>query len=84
MEQQNEDDLLWLRFEQLQAHQSGKTIICGHTPQRDHRPLDLGYAVCIDTHAFLDGWLTCFDVESGDYWQANELGETQFFSERGR
>ena len=75
MEDQDEDDLLWLRIDDLQAHYSGKIIVCGHTPQRNHKVLDLGYALCIDTHVFSGGWLTCLEVETGKYWQANELGE---------
>jgi len=77
LEDQEEEDLLWMRFGQLKAHESGKTIVCGHTPQRDHQILDVGHAICIDTHAFADGWLTCLDVETGDFWQANDRGKTR-------
>jgi len=58
-------------------HMSGKTMICGHTQQRSGIPLELKHAVCIDTWAYGGGWLTCLDTSSGDYWQANELGETR-------
>ena len=50
-------------------HRSGKTMICGHTAQKSHRPLNLGHAVCIDTDPDRDGWLTCLHVETGRYWQ---------------
>jgi serine/threonine protein phosphatase 1 len=33
--------------------------------------------VCIDTHAYGDGWLTCLDVNSEFYWQANQDGSTR-------
>jgi serine/threonine protein phosphatase 1 len=58
-------------------HMSGKVMICGHTEQRSGAPLILDNAICIDTWAYGDGWLTCLDVRSGQYWQANELGETR-------
>ncbi len=58
-------------------HQSGKTMICGHTSQKTGEILNLGHAICIDTAACKGGWLTCLDVETGDYWQANESGETR-------
>lgn len=58
-------------------HESGKIMICGHTPQRTGIPLNLGHAICIDTHAYAGGWLTCLDVAAGRYWQANEQGETR-------
>jgi serine/threonine protein phosphatase 1 len=36
-----------------------------------------GNAICIDTWAHGEGWLTCLDVASGRYWQANQQGETR-------
>lgn len=56
-------------------HVSGRRMICGHTPQTSGLPLDLGHAVCLDTHACGGGWLTCLETESGMYWQANQKGE---------
>jgi serine/threonine protein phosphatase 1 len=72
----------WLHWQPLsrtwhRPHVSGKTMICGHSEQRDGAPLRLLQAVCIDTWAYGDGWLTCLDVETGEYWQANELGQTR-------
>jgi serine/threonine protein phosphatase 1 len=58
-------------------HESGKIMICGHTQQRSGQPLNLGHAVCIDTWAYGDGWLTCLDVETGMYWRANQRGENR-------
>jgi serine/threonine protein phosphatase 1 len=58
-------------------HVSGKVMICGHSEQRSGLPLVLERAVCIDTWAYGGGWLTCLDVTSGDWWQANEGGETR-------
>lgn len=69
-----------LRWEKLHAktshpHQSGKTLICGHTAQKSGDPLNLGHAICIDTHAWAGGWLTCLDVHSGQLWRARQSGE---------
>lgn len=69
--------LFWERFDRLQPHKSGKRIICGHTPQRSGLVNDVGFAACIDTEPAGGGWLTCLDVNSGTYWQANEKGETR-------
>lgn len=75
---QTSDVLCWLRFGNLKPHHSYKTIICGHTPQRAHTPGVLPHAICIDTHACNPrGYLTCLDVDSGHYWQANSKGETR-------
>ena len=69
--------LFWERLSSQSApHVSGKIMICGHTQQRSGMPLNLGHAICIDTWAYGDGWLTCHDVETGMYWRANQRGET--------
>ena len=67
--------LYWEFFDRVQPHKSGKQIICGHTPQRSGDIKDLGFAICIDTGAVAGGWLTCLDVISWKYWQANEKGD---------
>lgn len=79
LEQQTEDWLHWQVLDpQFHApHISGKTMLCGHTEQRNGSPLVLQRAICIDTWAYADGWLTCLDVESQIYWQANELGSVR-------
>jgi Calcineurin-like phosphoesterase len=72
----------WLHWQFLdparhRPHASGKIMICGHSEQRSGTPLKLERAVVIDTHCYGDGWLTCLDVNTGEYWQANELGDTR-------
>lgn len=69
--------LYWARFEQIRPHKSGKKIICGHSPQMGGAPEVSSSAICVDTGAVFDGWLTCLDVETGEYWQANEEGATR-------
>ena len=71
-----------LYWETLEAgawrpHESGKTMVCGHSVQRSGRPLVLDHAVCIDTWVYGDGWLTCLDVDLEVYWQASERGQTR-------
>src|SRR5581483_7373518 len=56
---------------------SGKVMICGHTRQRDGRPASTGHSICIDTGCYAGGWLTCLEVETGRYWQANQAGEVR-------
>lgn len=67
--------LYWEHIDSPPRHVSGKRMICGHTRQRDGEPLDMGHAVCIDTWAYGDGWLTCLEVPTGIYWQANKEGK---------
>ncbi len=77
LEEQSEHSLYWLRFHKTKQHKSGKRIICGHTPQRPAKPAVKDHAICIDTGACNRGWLTCLDVDTGIYWQANEKGKTK-------
>jgi serine/threonine protein phosphatase 1 len=69
--------LYWEQFNDPPIHRSGKTMICGHTSQKSGLPISNGHAVCIDTWACGQGWLSCLDVQSGMIWQARESGETR-------
>ena len=76
MDAQTDDVLMWSGFGPQGIHISGKRLICGHTQQNDGLPLVMDHGACIDTHAFgRNGWLTCLDVETGHYAQANQKGE---------
>ena len=74
---QNRNLLLWtnLRDYTPGPHYSGRIAIVGHTPQPNGEILNLGHLVCIDTNCWQGGWLTAFDVESGQVWQVDERGE---------
>lgn len=84
LEDQTDSSLYWKKLQMPSKlfkkgnplHCSGKMMVCGHTPQKSGVPLKLEHAICIDTHVYEDGgWLTCLDVETEGYWQANEKGE---------
>lgn len=78
MEDQVTDFLHWTTILRAGRHISGKIVVCGHTEQRDGEPLHLGHAICIDTWAYHStGWLTCLDVQTCRYWQANQHGDTR-------
>jgi len=76
LDQQPQEVVLWdaLRYRLPGPHCSGKTAILGHTAQKTGDVLDLGYAKCIDTWVYGDGWLTVLDVLGGQIWQANKQG----------
>jgi serine/threonine protein phosphatase 1 len=69
--------LLWEKLDETRPHSSGKVMVCGHTPQRNGLPLNRLHTICLDTGAYRGGWLTCLDVVSGRFWQANQKGETR-------
>jgi serine/threonine protein phosphatase 1 len=75
MDEQPEYALYWEFLPNAMRHQSGKTVICGHTSQKSGVPKVVPGAVCIDTYAHGGGWLTCLDAATGRYWQVNLLGQ---------
>ena len=77
LSQQSSFTLLWesLRARTPERHVSGKTMVVGHTAQRDGQILDRGYLKCIDTNCYGGGWLTALDTATGKIWQANQQGE---------
>ena len=67
--------LYWEPFNDPAPHVSGKIMVCGHTPQKNGTPRNLGHALCLDTWAYGKGWLSCLDVTTGRLWQANQAGQ---------
>lgn len=63
-----------IRPEPPGPHCSGKTVILGHTAQRNGNVLDLGHLKCIDTCCYGDGYLTALELHTGQTWQADKLG----------
>jgi serine/threonine protein phosphatase 1 len=67
LEQQREQDLLWIRDDFLLCeHGFGKIVVHGHTPvlEPDMRPNRIN----IDTGAYATGRLTCLIIESGGFF----------------
>lgn len=78
LESQADHTLFWEHLNFASAkHFSGKTMVCGHTPQKDGRPRHFGHAVCVDTNVHDGGWLTCLEVRTGRYWQADQRGRSR-------
>ena len=75
--EQNAHREIWTRCSGMQPHVSGKRVICGHTPQPDGQIGLYQWGLCLDTDCCRGEWLTCLDVEGGEFWQANEQGETR-------
>ena len=73
---QPEYQLRWALFEpsHMQPHISGKTVLVGHTEQVQGEVVDLGFAMCIDTACWRDGWMTAIDVLANRSWQASRWG----------
>lgn len=74
LDEQPEFMLYWEKFDDPPRHESGKIMVCGHTSQKSGMPVANENAICIDTWACGRGWLTCLDVDSGQFYQTNQKG----------
>ncbi len=76
MDEQHVGVLLWesLRTMTPGPHDSGKTVIAGHTSQKNGEILDLGHVKVIDTYCYGGGWLTALEVQTEEVWQADREG----------
>ena len=74
MAEQSDSVLYWEFLGSEMKHQSGKTVIVGHTSQKSGVPKVVPGAVCIDTYCHGGGWLTCLDANNGRYWQVDLMG----------
>ena len=77
LSEQSSEILRWRKLTPHAPHGSGKLVVCGHTPQKSGLPWVLAGQICIDTWVYGDGYLTCLDVDTLDYWQANQQGHTR-------
>lgn len=82
LDQQPDDVLFWQHLNNVPLpHVSGKTAVVGHTPQLTGEILDLEHVLCIDTFCFGSGWLTAYDVLSGELWQVDKSGNVRLDSQ---
>lgn len=72
--QEDTDHLHWLTLAMASPHETGRTVICGHSAQASGQIADLGHTICIDTGVSKGGRLTCLDLVGFDYWQSTEDG----------
>ena len=84
MDEQAEHTLFWQKVtETPPEHKSGKTVVFGHTAQRQGLPRHFGTAICIDTVAKRGGWLTALDVDLLWCWQSDPIGNLRQFALAG-
>ena len=72
-------DADWLRWRKIDGteppHPSGKRVVCGHTSQKEGRPLVWDGWVCIDTRVYDQGGkLTALDIHTDEVYQADQDG----------
>ncbi|MGA2409512.1 MAG: metallophosphoesterase family protein [Candidatus Binataceae bacterium] len=71
LEEQSVEDMLWIRQEFIfHPHQTGATVVFGHTPMRAVM-VDLPYKLGIDTGLVYGGKLTCLEFTEGVCYQVS-------------
>lgn len=77
MDRQTAHYLRWNRLAGNEApHVSGKPVICGHTAQKDARPLIFPGWVCLDTCVYSPrGALSALVLEEQNVYQATQWGK---------
>ena len=75
--EQPDEILFWRHIRPVAPppHANGKIAVLGHTPQPDGDILNLGHLICLDTYCYGDQWMSALDVDSGQFWQANNRGQ---------
>jgi serine/threonine protein phosphatase 1 len=74
--QEDADHLQWLTLSMALPHDSGRTVVCGHSALASGQIADLSHTICIDTGISKGGLLTCLELTDFDYWQSTGDGRT--------
>jgi serine/threonine protein phosphatase 1 len=73
--EQHEKWLRWTRYTGREVPlPTGQRVVCGHTPQATGLPARSRGWACIDTYVYGTGWLTCLDVLTDEFYQADQQG----------
>jgi serine/threonine protein phosphatase 1 len=74
---QSTELLRWVKLSEYlpEPHMSGKRVVLGHTHDRGGEVFWLDHLICLDTYCYGGGWLTAFDVDSEEIWQADSKGQ---------
>jgi len=75
--QQPLNTLFWEKYQTPEEYEPGRVVISGHTSRKNGEVAHFGHSTCIDTYAYGGQWLTCLNVETGAYLQANDWGMIQ-------
>jgi len=75
LEEQTEGSIFWEHRHEPVLYKKGKIVVCGHTPQRSGKIGNFGHTLMVDTFAFGGQWLTCLNLSTGAFCQANQKGE---------
>lgn len=76
LDEQTEKWLRWTRYTGRELPlPTGQRVICGHTPQASGLPARSRGWACIDTYVYGTGWLTCLDVLTDEFFQADQAGQ---------
>jgi serine/threonine protein phosphatase 1 len=76
LNEQPDNSLYWEHQREPPVYHPGKMVFCGHTPQKEGLLRISGKTVFVDTYAFGGKYLSCINVKTGQFWQADQKGNT--------
>jgi len=77
LDEQSEEDLLWIRSEYYEQYQGKTVVVSGHTPvqfvgEGQSVPISKPHMIMLDTGSFMpEGHISAMDVETREFWQSN-------------
>ncbi len=74
LNKQNKHHLFWKKYKTPESYLKGKKVICGHTSRKNGEIANFNHTICLDTYAYGGMWLSCLNVDTNEYIQANEYG----------
>lgn len=77
LDEQDSHHLFWKKYETPDLYDKNKTVICGHTSRKNGEIADFRHTICIDTYAYGGKWLSCLNIETGDFLKANNMGDIE-------
>ncbi len=77
LQEQDKHHLFWKTYETPEAYDATKTVICGHTCRTNGQIADFEHTICIDTFAHGGMWLTCLNIETGEFLRGNNKGQIE-------
>lgn len=72
LEEQNKHHLYWKKYLVPEMYSENEIVICGHTARKNGEIANFGHTICIDTFVHGGQWLSCINVETGDFIKTNE------------
>ena len=77
LSEQTVDSLFWDKFRFPKKYSDKRIVVCGHTARKNGYIANFRHTICIDTGVAAKQWLSCLNLDTGEYYQANQKRMTR-------